>query len=248
MITPRTLLRGSLDGVENARARIAFVAFVAWLPWLVGCQPTAVPVEQARKAKASFEVPPAREEPIFVPPPRTVFDVTAILDAQKGDIAPEIRKFISRADSLPPETSDPDALARYYFDRGVAARRIGRNNQAIRDLAQANGLVKNLSLKSVIPPRTRIHGNLWRQTARCRSPQKRGHSSTQDTKKARDVGNCQRVLCRSRRQNWRSARSRTATSRFGRRDEPHPRLSRSTMVALRGAHAGTCRSCKGSNF
>jgi CHAT domain-containing protein len=92
-------------------------------------------VEDARKVTAAFQ------HNAFVAPPRTIEDITAVLDHQKrADVvaADELR---ARADARPPDTDDPQALRRFYFRRGLAARNLGRARTEIADLEKALSLV-----------------------------------------------------------------------------------------------------------
>jgi len=69
----------------------------------------------------------------FVPPPRRVDDILLFLN-QPGKFAPKITEEIkSKVDALPPETTDPAILARFYSDRGYAANQFGLYDQALMD-------------------------------------------------------------------------------------------------------------------
>jgi CHAT domain-containing protein len=98
----------------------------------VACQ-TATPtmsLDEAREAPASFG------GPRFTPPPRTIKDLTGLVDTGLQSNAHRI------ADSSMPETGDPDDLGNRYRLRGIAARRIGRFAQAVADLTRAAAYVK----------------------------------------------------------------------------------------------------------
>jgi tetratricopeptide (TPR) repeat protein len=74
--------------------------------------------------------------PAFVPPPRTIADVTAILDGEK----PDERKIAERraaADAPPPARSSAAELAKFYYDRADARALLGRHKDAIADGLQA---------------------------------------------------------------------------------------------------------------
>jgi len=86
-------------------------------------------VEEAKKVAASFG------GASFVPPPPTINDITAILDQQQLT-KPEAAAR-QRADEAPPATTDPAILTEFYFQRGLAAREIGRARQEIEDLTRA---------------------------------------------------------------------------------------------------------------
>ena len=55
----------------------------------------------------------------FVAPPRTIRDITAILDAEKPD-PKKIEERKARADAKTPANIPPSELARFYYDRGNA--------------------------------------------------------------------------------------------------------------------------------
>ena len=89
-------------------------------------------IEEAKKVTATFS------GAAFVPPPRTINDIMAILESQeRADPAAAIRAR-EKADAEPPASSDPATLADFYFGRGLAAREIGRARQEIDDLTKAS--------------------------------------------------------------------------------------------------------------
>ncbi len=102
------------------------------------------PVSLNIKADGSYDTA-TFEAPAFTPPPRTITDITAILDAQKRNNVAAQQALIARADSKSPKTSDVATLVRFYSDRGEAARKIGRIRQAISDLSKANDVDAPLS-------------------------------------------------------------------------------------------------------
>jgi CHAT domain-containing protein len=99
--------------------------------YLAGCQPqTAVSIDEAKKVTASFQGQD------FVAPPRTITDITAILDQQKPDPA-KADANRAAADREPPSGAGAAELARFYYTRGLAARELGRTRQLVADLRQA---------------------------------------------------------------------------------------------------------------
>jgi len=86
-------------------------------------------LEEAKKVTATFG------GAAFVPPPRTINDITAILDQQKRTTPEGIAR--KQADEVPPGTTDRATLAAFYFKRGLAASEIGRTKQEIDDLTKA---------------------------------------------------------------------------------------------------------------
>jgi CHAT domain-containing protein len=89
-------------------------------------------IEEAKKVTAAFSAG------AFVPPPRTISDITAILDQQKRADPQAAAQARAKADQPPPPpTGDPGALAAFYYRRGLAARETGRLRQEIDDLTRA---------------------------------------------------------------------------------------------------------------
>lgn len=73
----------------------------------------------------------------FVPPPRRINDVLAIMDQpHKGD-ATMSKELKARVNASPPKKGDDLALANFYYHRGRAAILLGRFNQALEDLRLA---------------------------------------------------------------------------------------------------------------
>src|SRR5262245_21739106 len=92
------------------------------------CQ-NAMSIEEAKKVTADFS------GTSFVPPPRTINDIEAMLD-QQARTQPRVA-LRDRADAQPPDTTDRAALAEFYFQRGLAAAEIGVSRQEIADLTKA---------------------------------------------------------------------------------------------------------------
>jgi CHAT domain-containing protein/tetratricopeptide (TPR) repeat protein len=92
----------------------------------------AVPKDDA--AAAPKDAAPV--QPVFVAPPRTIADITAILDSEKPDEA-KIADRKAKADATPPANGSPAELAQFYFDRGNARALLGRSKEAIADGLQA---------------------------------------------------------------------------------------------------------------
>ena len=90
--------------------------------------PPAAPKDQTA-------VPPsgaAAVQPVFVAPPRTIADITAILDNEKPDEA-KIAARKAQADATPPSDLSGAKLAQFYYDRGAARALLGRNKEAVAD-------------------------------------------------------------------------------------------------------------------
>jgi len=97
---------------------------------LAACQST-MSVEEAKKVTAQFS------GGAFVPPPRTINDITAILDQQRLADPEAAARARARADQPAPTSTSPVTLAEFYYQRGLAARDIGRTSQEISDLTRA---------------------------------------------------------------------------------------------------------------
>jgi CHAT domain-containing protein len=72
---------------------------------------------------------------MFAPPPRTIVDITAILDQQKPDTERASRAQAA-VDATRPETADAPALVAFYLRRGDARSELGRLSEAIADLRE----------------------------------------------------------------------------------------------------------------
>lgn len=107
---------------------LALTVLVALLT--TACQST-MSVEEAKKVTASFEGKG------FVPPPRTIRDITAILDTQKRADPRAAAGAQALADAAPPGSRDPLTLRTFYWERASAARSIGRVQQEVADLREA---------------------------------------------------------------------------------------------------------------
>jgi tetratricopeptide (TPR) repeat protein len=116
--------------IAEADMRVTLMTLAVLLLLVSACQST-MSVEEAKKLTASFGDRP------LVPPPRTVNDITAILDQQKRDKPELAAEALTRAAERPPESTDPKTLAQFYRRRGKAARAAGRVGQAIQDLTRA---------------------------------------------------------------------------------------------------------------
>lgn len=68
----------------------------------------------------------------FVAPPRTIADITAILDNEKPDAA-KIKELKEDADAQPPSGASKSDLAEFYFDRGNARALLARDAEALED-------------------------------------------------------------------------------------------------------------------
>ncbi len=87
----------------------------------------------------------------FVPPPRTIDDITAILDQEKPDKT-KIAQLTATADAQPRAGIDDAARVAFLTDRCEAALTLGRVTQALADCHQAVDLAqsRNKSMPEII--------------------------------------------------------------------------------------------------
>ncbi|HYM32968.1 MAG TPA: CHAT domain-containing tetratricopeptide repeat protein [Candidatus Cybelea sp.] len=72
----------------------------------------------------------------LVPPPRTIDDITKVLDTEKPD--PNLRaEELAKADAQPGAELKGEVLAKFYLQRAFVARRVGRSGQETADLHKA---------------------------------------------------------------------------------------------------------------
>src|SRR5262245_11370250 len=93
--------------------------------------PVAVPEEKTTAPSATSRPPTG-----FVAPPRTISDITAILDNEKPNPV-EISKLKAGADADPPTGTSRQDLAWFYYTRGNARAQLGRVKDAIADAQKA---------------------------------------------------------------------------------------------------------------
>ena len=91
----------------------------------------AVPTEAAPKPVPGTALPAG-----FVAPPRTISDITAILDSEKPDPA-VIEKSKATANAVPTGKESRAELSQFYFDRSTARSQLGRLADAITDANKA---------------------------------------------------------------------------------------------------------------
>ena len=84
-------------------------------------------------------------QPVFVAPPRTTADITAILDSEKPDET-KIAKYKAEADVTPTSNLSGEQLARFYYDRGSARAILARNKDTIADCLEALKTAKDITL------------------------------------------------------------------------------------------------------
>jgi CHAT domain-containing protein len=96
--------------------------------------PVAVPVEKGPSVEVEKQ---AEALPIhFVPPPRTITDITAILDSEKPDPA-KSAALKAEADVPVPSHASRVDLARFYYKRATARAGLGQLNGSLADARKA---------------------------------------------------------------------------------------------------------------
>jgi CHAT domain-containing protein/tetratricopeptide (TPR) repeat protein len=104
------------------------LAFIIFLP---ACAEKKMTLEEARQVTVSMS------GEAFVPPPRRIDDILAILD-QPGEFDSEItKKHRAIADASPPKTNNARTLYLFYVKRGQAVMQISRLTQALGDFRNA---------------------------------------------------------------------------------------------------------------
>jgi hypothetical protein len=88
----------------------------------------------------------------LVAPPRTVSDITAILDQQKPDPA-KIAELSATADAAVPGDLKGSELAAFHYKRGQARTLVGRSNDALADAELAVTHSKGDDYKNVVSRR-----------------------------------------------------------------------------------------------
>jgi CHAT domain-containing protein len=78
-----------------------------------------------------------------VAPPRSIADITAVLDREKPDPA-KVAAAKAIADKQPPGGGDQAAEAAFYYERGTAAGELGRGAQQLADYQKAVELITPL--------------------------------------------------------------------------------------------------------
>src|SRR5437867_4245206 len=124
-------------GAAPRPSRWAGVATIAGLVVIsVGCHTSAMSVEEAIKVTATFS------GSSFTPPPRTLHDVTQLLEQEAQPDEVRVAELRTKADMQPPATTQRSDLAEFYYRRSLAANAIARHGQEIQDLTMAADLAR----------------------------------------------------------------------------------------------------------
>ena len=102
-------------------------------------------------------IPANAQQPKFVAPPRSITDITAILDAEKPD--PKlIAELKDDADALPPKSGSRLDFAQFYYDRGSARKQLGRMKEALADALKAVDTARGVADSNLLGRMTQFLG------------------------------------------------------------------------------------------
>jgi len=101
----------------------------------------AIEIYKNGKPKADVVAPGNALPAGFVAPPRTIADITAILDSEKPDPA-TLAKLKAAADDEPKKGMSQAELSDFYNDRALARSQLGRNAEALADGERALSAAK----------------------------------------------------------------------------------------------------------
>lgn len=90
------------------------------------------------------------QTPVLQAPPRTITDITTILDQEKPD-SERFARLKAGADAQPPAGTDRRALARFYQQRAEDRAALGRMREAVPDIQQAIGIGREEHMKATLP-------------------------------------------------------------------------------------------------
>jgi tetratricopeptide (TPR) repeat protein len=129
------------------------IFFIFILSLLVSCAEKNMTLEEAKQISVSMS------DKSFVPPPRRINDILALLD-QPGEFDRDIiAELNTKAIAEPPETDDPETLAEFYFSRGFSAHKIGRYLQSLEDLKLSNHYKENYLALNILSTVEAFLGN-----------------------------------------------------------------------------------------
>jgi CHAT domain-containing protein len=135
IVQPCVKAGGALEACRAQATPKVRACVIAALNAANGRANVAVPVPKEVTAPAP-QLGTAAVPAAFVAPPRTIADITAILDSEKPDPS-RIAALKAAADAAPPAGAAADKLARFYYDRGNARTALGRLKDAMADANKA---------------------------------------------------------------------------------------------------------------
>jgi CHAT domain-containing protein len=124
----RSHFQRSLNPVAVHYPFLLILTFALFFP---SCVEKKMTVEEAKQVTISMADKP------FVPPPRRVDDILAVLDQQGRSDTTVVAARKADADASPPETDDSSVLARFFYERGLKARDLSRYQQWLEDHRRA---------------------------------------------------------------------------------------------------------------
>ena len=147
----------------SAKARPAVIACMqAALNKANGRANVAISIEDGRTKKEAINLGNALPAG-FLPPPRTIADIAAILDNERPN--PEtLAKLKADADAEPATRLAASSLVEFYYERGEARTLLGRNVDAISD-AETALTIAGKSVEPRLKQRIRQFAALRRQDA-----------------------------------------------------------------------------------
>ncbi len=122
-------------------------------------------IEEAKKVSIDINKAPA-----FVPPPRRIDDIAAVLNQPGKFDRGNKEAFVARAKLVVPETRDAKVLADFYKDRGLAAQQLGWSKQALDDFREAHRYadlagMKDEGINHQLATMERVNGNFKKAIA-----------------------------------------------------------------------------------
>jgi len=118
---------------KDSFARAALLPIVLTLTLFPACT-------KRMSLEEAMQVPVSISGQSFIPPPRRIDDVTNILDQNPPDPA-VVQRLIATADEVPPATASKVKLQDFYYQRGMAAAKLGRYKQSFEDLRKGVSLI-----------------------------------------------------------------------------------------------------------
>ncbi len=149
---------------------------ISILIFFTACAGKQMSIEEAKQVTVSMS------GKSFVPPPRAINDIIDILDQKGHSDLTSIEELRVKAEKNPPENVGKSSLANFYYNRGVAAFKLGRYNQSLADLriAYQYSVYKNRRLIQHLSSSEYRCGNFKRAIELLESGRKLGHPGIYD--------------------------------------------------------------------
>ena len=125
--------------------KIRLIPAVLALLALAAFQVKSATLDEAKRITAEFE------GSSFIPPPRSINDITLILDEQARDNADAVEAAGKQADETPPGQADTRQLAEFFKTRARAANVLGWAKQVVADHQQAVGYFRQSKADLGVP-------------------------------------------------------------------------------------------------